>query len=174
MSVVIKMDMPKSCGECAKKCGLIDHCAAFISEYWGKHDVSCERATGCPILCELPEKHGRLIDAEKVENITWKDTGYNDGLNAVTVVRERIRELPTIIEAEAKNMNEIPFPAIFDSAPLPNTPLAVLIVENGEWRKGYLCKCREEVKENAKKCWHCGREIDWELNPWKGNEHDGK
>lgn len=105
MSVVIKMDMPKSCRECAKKCGLIDHCAAFISEDWGKHDVSCERATDCPILCELPEKHGRLIDLDEfLEQIGLEDNEENREDNAGEIVTlEDFDNAPTIIEAEGEH-----------------------------------------------------------------------
>lgn len=110
MSVVIKMDMPKSCRECAEKCGLINHCAAFISEDWGKHDVSCERAADCPILCELPEKHGRLIDADGLFEfindhsypVRYDRNSIEKGMN-ITGIKECIDEAPTIIEAEGEH-----------------------------------------------------------------------
>lgn len=48
----------------------------------------------------LPKGHGRLIDADKVENITWQEPYYHDALNVLTEVRDKVRELPTIIEAD--------------------------------------------------------------------------
>ena len=48
----------------------------------------------------LPKRHGRLIDADKVENITWQEPYYHDALNVLTEVRDKVRELPTIIEAD--------------------------------------------------------------------------
>lgn len=38
----------------------------------------------------------RLIEADKVEKITWQEPKYNDPLNVLTEVREKIRELPTV------------------------------------------------------------------------------
>ena len=51
----------------------------------------------------LPKGHGRLIDANKVENITWQDPTYVDAWNVLTEVRDKVRELPTIIEADKEN-----------------------------------------------------------------------
>lgn len=48
----------------------------------------------------LPKGHGRLIDADKVENITWQEPYYHDALNVLSEVRDKVRELPTIIEAD--------------------------------------------------------------------------
>lgn len=48
----------------------------------------------------LPKRHGRLIDADKVENITWQEPYYHDALNVLSEVRDKVRELPTIIEAD--------------------------------------------------------------------------
>ena len=106
MSVVIGIDMPKSCYECAKKCGLINHCTAFISEDWGKHDVSCERATNCPILCELPEKHGRYGDLNNLKYRLHKfyldneESAHHAYLSGIAQAIEMVVGEPTIIEAE--------------------------------------------------------------------------
>lgn len=48
----------------------------------------------------LPKKHGRLIDADKVEKITWQEPYYHDAINVLSEVRDKIRELPTVIEAD--------------------------------------------------------------------------
>lgn len=48
----------------------------------------------------LPKGHGKLIDADKVEAITWQEPYYHDALNVLTEVRDKVRELPTIIEAD--------------------------------------------------------------------------
>lgn len=48
----------------------------------------------------LPKGHGRLIDADKVENITWQNPNYADAWNVLTEIRDKVRELPTIIEAD--------------------------------------------------------------------------
>lgn len=54
----------------------------------------------------LPEGHGRLIDADKVEDITWQEPSYYDALNVLTEVRDRVRALPTIIEADKEGAEE--------------------------------------------------------------------
>lgn len=48
----------------------------------------------------LPKKHGRLIDADKVEKITWQEPYYHDAINVLSEIRDKIRELPTVIEAD--------------------------------------------------------------------------
>ena len=50
----------------------------------------------------LPADYGRLIDADRVEDITWEAPSYNDALNVLTEVRDKVRALPTIIEMEVK------------------------------------------------------------------------
>lgn len=59
MSVVIKMDMPENC----KRCGL--YCIggySYSNAYCGKTKTLIlddkKRNDDCPILCELPAKHG--------------------------------------------------------------------------------------------------------------------
>lgn len=69
MSVLIKgMEMPKSCFDCHlfknDECILIDYEDKDICDY-GDMDLS---QTGiCPIIGEIPEKHGRLISAKRIE-----------------------------------------------------------------------------------------------------------
>ena len=50
----------------------------------------------------LPKNHGRLIDADRVEDITWDAPSYNDALNVLKEVRDKVRALPAIIEAEVQ------------------------------------------------------------------------
>ena len=52
----------------------------------------------------LPNNHGRLIDADRVEDITWEVPSYTDALNVLTEVRDRVRVLPTIIEEVNANV----------------------------------------------------------------------
>ena len=59
MSVVVRMEMPENCAVCP-----------FVTEYsrcvfLGMFAIDEERrADNCPIVCSLPEGHGRLIDAD--------------------------------------------------------------------------------------------------------------
>lgn len=99
MSVLIKgIRMPDCCTEC---------------EFHWEEDVSfeimhqCQIKTGyidnadihsfpydCPLV-ELPEKHGRLIDADEI---------YFSMTNGIDqdIAEEAIRESPTVIEAEGE------------------------------------------------------------------------
>ena len=54
----------------------------------------------------LPKGHGALKDADKVENITWQEPYYHDALNVLSEVRDKVRELPTIIEADKAERSE--------------------------------------------------------------------
>lgn len=73
---------------------------ALARNNYFEHDIcgnSMRRiANGIP----LPKGHGSLIDADKVENITWQEPYYHDALNVLSEVRDKVRELPTIIEAD--------------------------------------------------------------------------
>lgn len=84
MSVVLLgIDMPKSCNKCfisALKCDL-----------W-KDAESGNRHSICP-LRPLPEKHGRLIDADALPRYT----GYALSADEVATA---VENAPTIVEAE--------------------------------------------------------------------------
>lgn len=65
-----------------------------------QESVDCEERAIIVHGTPLPKGHGRLIDGDKVENITWQEPYYHDALNVLTKVRDKVRELPTIIEAD--------------------------------------------------------------------------
>ena len=86
MSVLIKgMEMPKTCLQCmstgfrtAIKCTEWTELSSGLRE--------TIKAPSCPLV-EIPEKHGRLIDADALFlDIEWSD----------------IEEAPTVIEAEGE------------------------------------------------------------------------
>lgn len=61
MSVVVRMEMPENCAVCP-----------FVTEYsrcmfLGMYAIDEERrADNCPIICQLPEGHGRLGDLDEL------------------------------------------------------------------------------------------------------------
>ena len=69
---VVRMKMPGCCDECPMECdGFM--CGAIHKKFYPKKDgryleplidPSEERLSDCPIICQLPEGHGRLIDAD--------------------------------------------------------------------------------------------------------------
>ena len=100
MAVIVKgMEMPKDCRECMMQvyyssektwCKPVDR---LLSEDYkpipfdGKPDW-------CPLV-ELPEKHGRLIDADEIYFSMTNSTDQD-------IAEEAIRETPTVIEAEGE------------------------------------------------------------------------
>lgn len=68
MSVVVRMEMPKACswienGE-KKRCPIAEWGGACAITKQFKMPDGC-RPSWCPIICSLPEGHGRLVDADK-------------------------------------------------------------------------------------------------------------
>ena len=63
MSVLIRMKLPPNCRECD-----IEY-DSYYCPLAGKEtgdDRYGKRLDDCPIIAELPEKHGRLVDADKL------------------------------------------------------------------------------------------------------------
>ena len=104
MSVVVRMEMPKCCLDCPCVNGEYGYCQADKEER--QIEDPNGRPSWCPILCQLPEGHGRLVDAELVKEIlkpvdsishhepewTW---GELHEINCVA-----IDNAPTIVPAE--------------------------------------------------------------------------
>ena len=92
MSVVVRMEMPEDCRTCpfstiCSFCeGYSDYCVLAPDGTkcgWSFMDgeFPTERPSWCPIICALPEGHGRLVDADacagvlrKLENEAVKPT----------------------------------------------------------------------------------------------------
>ena len=90
---VVRMDMPKSCYDCEIRdnnayCPI---CGATLVGY------KRSRHEKCPILCQLPEGHGRLVDADAIEYVI-SENGCKDDF----AYRYDINELQTIVPAEAE------------------------------------------------------------------------
>lgn len=68
---VVRMEMPKSCKRCKNPlciwCDddgdfIVDHIIAAVQDFRKKNNDGFPDF--CPILCQLPEGHGRLVDAD--------------------------------------------------------------------------------------------------------------
>lgn len=102
MSVVVKgMEIPESCRECPFENYYSDTgktvCMASLRVLAiGFGIISFDgRHSSCPIVA-LPDKHGRLVDADESEKYFWEhldDNGMAGAMNA-------INEMPTIVESE--------------------------------------------------------------------------
>lgn len=95
MSVLVKgMKMPESC----YYCGLTDtsfiNCLAFEKPIVLEDDCEERRPDWCPLVV-LPDKHGRLVDADALE----PDADYDDGDYWAYSVAQ-VCNAPTIVESE--------------------------------------------------------------------------
>lgn len=73
--------------------GLAQDAADAIENLTSKrcdHNKNGEFPSWCPIICQLPEGHGRLIDADELKQ------------HVRNVVREIVDNQPTIVPAEAE------------------------------------------------------------------------
>ena len=91
---VVRMEMPKGCGGCL--CANFGYCGIthepVADAYMGYRE---NRPKTCPILAVLPEKHGRLVDADEIIEAIDEDIELDSrGLDDMTItgrVRERLR-----------------------------------------------------------------------------------
>ena len=119
MSMIVKgVNAPKSCGACpCLKTEELDYRGNMV-EYFCPFDDSLpsvtnllEKLPNCP-LSDLPEKHGRLIDAdsiindfiptqkEELEMLAENAAVYNVTKQIAKVFIESVKDCPTVIEAE--------------------------------------------------------------------------
>ena len=109
MSILIKgMEMPKTCGECELRNEEENHWGDIVSitcpiigedvEDYGWL-VERKRHEDCPLV-EVPEPHGRLIDADELKTKHhWTDDYYETEY----VEMEDVDNAPPVIEAEGDN-----------------------------------------------------------------------
>ena len=74
---VVRMEMPKCCLDCPCVNGEYGYCQADKEER--QIEDPNGRPSWCPIICSLPEGHGRLVDADAYsaemkdrQNAAWK------------------------------------------------------------------------------------------------------
>lgn len=59
------------------------------------HNKNGEFPLWCPIICQLPKEHGRLVDADAIEYLI-SENGCQDDV----AYRYDINEMPTLVPAE--------------------------------------------------------------------------
>lgn len=96
---VVRMEMPKSCFECPFS--IIDDTADGAWCNALAQQVYLDRDEDCPIICQLPEGHGRLIDASYVIDV-MQDELDNDVPITVDDCFQIECKIPTIVPAEAE------------------------------------------------------------------------
>ena len=94
---VVRMEMPKACWYC----GLRFVCKA-ANDFMTTKEAGCSALKvgmeGCLIVCQLPEGHGRLIDADKIDYYEIERFGEPHYM----VWKPHIDGLPTIVPAERR------------------------------------------------------------------------
>ncbi len=111
MALIIKGERPK--GNCwwHDDDGKEHECMFFPCHAY--ETIGSDNMTHCPIVCEIPDTHGRIIDADKVikvieariDNIDRKPDGtyyYAEDaffINGLTRAIQSIKKAPTIVEA---------------------------------------------------------------------------
>ena len=95
MSVLIRgMKMPNNCETCEYQTKGACFASGVNKGIITIRRMDKERPDWCPLV-ELPEKHGRLIDADEIYFC------LTDGIDQ-GIAEEAIMESPTVIEAEGK------------------------------------------------------------------------
>ena len=91
---VVRMEMPKNCYECEMRgergfCPIGKLCVVGYRK---------QRHEDCPIICQLPEGHGRLV--EESEAIRLIDKWFDAISLNPDILIDSIKSLPTIVPAE--------------------------------------------------------------------------
>lgn len=91
---VVRMEMPSCCHDCPFEADQWDYpiCRVTGRSEGYRFDARNNRMVDCPIVCSLPKGHGRLVDADDVNNHIM---GYVD-----------LRDCPTIVPAERRANDE--------------------------------------------------------------------
>lgn len=109
MSVVVRMEMPKNCEMCRLRVNdsptnvpnwicAINQWPTFYCKKSQNHANEDKYLHDCPILCQLPEGHGDLIDLETAaEGLSER---YNSCHMTCGAVMQFLDGLPIIVPAE--------------------------------------------------------------------------
>lgn len=95
MSIIIKgVEMPKSCAECPMGSVLYGYKCLAKNKQFDRYAFTSMQ-DWCPLI-EIPDKHGRLIDADELRELDcWLDDEVGGWF-----VQQAIDDAPTVIGAE--------------------------------------------------------------------------
>ena len=97
---VVRMEMPENCCECQLRQEDYEMGEEFCP-FTGVECLSIGRQNNCPIICSLPEGHGRLIDADDfIKNLftEWQNGEISN--SEWCDIRQWVNEETTIVPAE--------------------------------------------------------------------------
>ena len=95
MNVVVRMEMPSGCHDCKLR-NMVGNCPIPMFDGQDEKKIwtleECfQRPPWCPIICALPENHGRLVDASTVMG----------AIRLEDLIRKS--NVPTIVPAERRS-----------------------------------------------------------------------
>lgn len=94
---VMKWKMPENCIDCLGKLGPISHCPCEDN-----FEFKYNRHPECPIVGEISDKHGRIIDEKWVELYILKyfSIEFPDDMEKVCkLLKSALEDVPTVLEA---------------------------------------------------------------------------
>ena len=103
---VVRMEMPSSCDGCPM-CGTASGGNGMYKLWCMCGDIpasSQKRPEDCPIICQLPEGHGQLIDADAVESIIRK--WFEEIKLNPDILLDGVKSLPAIVPADTAERSE--------------------------------------------------------------------
>ena len=95
---VVRMEMPSCCHDCPFEADQWDYpmCRVTGRSEGYRFDARNNRMVDCPIICSLPEGHGRLVDADVIK----LPKGFFEKVDNVPKFYEWLNSLPTIVPEE--------------------------------------------------------------------------
>ena len=114
---VVRMEMPKNCEMCRFRVNdsttnvpnwvcAVNQWPTFYCRKSQNHADEDKYLQDCPIICSLPEGHGRLIDADALRTDHFvTSTTTNTPLHRY-VSMEQIEATPTIVPADTAERSE--------------------------------------------------------------------
>ena len=98
--VIVRMEMPKCCYECDLADGIVCRATGGVcGREVPKMTWIKTRPSWCPIICQLPKWHGRLIDADRLKAKKYHSDITHE--NAVAVAEIDWEE--TIVPSERRD-----------------------------------------------------------------------
>lgn len=100
---IVRMEMPKSCWDCPCLDDYGDYPMCEISNEQRGYNfpIHEKRMPNCPIICQLPEGHGPLVDADKLADDMKARKAFFGRMSDPQCL---VEDAPTIIPAERRKI----------------------------------------------------------------------
>ena len=103
---VVRMEMPKGNCQLAVEIPYVGDWCPILAKACD-YSMTKRMPKDCPILCQLPEKHGRLVDVTKIDFVMFanEDSTFRCGWN--NGVRSVMQHAETIVPAERSETKQV-------------------------------------------------------------------